>query len=180
MVSPGAFFYACKKAAGHDRTGTRCNRFYNIASITNPTITDDRYSGMADRIPLHNEWQITVVHQPLQQPRVVQILPGPTPTLTPSTPASTRACAPAPVATFPPIIWRSGKCSFTVFNCIEYARRMTMCRIYHYHINLNIDQSFHPIQHILGNADGGSYDQSFPEYPYRIADNRSLSLYPYK
>ena len=35
--------------------------------------------------------------------RVVQIEPGPTPTLTPSAPASTRAWAPARVATLPPI-----------------------------------------------------------------------------
>ncbi len=34
--------------------------------------------------------------------RVVQIEPGPTPTLMPSTPASTRACAAARVATLPP------------------------------------------------------------------------------
>ena len=37
--------------------------------------------------------------------RVVQIEPGPTPTLTASTPASTRACAPARVATLPPMTW---------------------------------------------------------------------------
>ena len=35
--------------------------------------------------------------------RVVQIEPGPTPTLTPSTPASIRAWAPSRVATLPPI-----------------------------------------------------------------------------
>ncbi len=35
--------------------------------------------------------------------RVVQMLPGPTPTLTPSTPASISAWAPARVATLPPI-----------------------------------------------------------------------------
>ena len=35
--------------------------------------------------------------------RVVQIEPGPTPTLTPSAPASISACAPARVATLPPI-----------------------------------------------------------------------------
>ena len=36
--------------------------------------------------------------------RVVQIDPGPTPTLTASAPALIRACAPARVATLPPII----------------------------------------------------------------------------
>ena len=35
---------------------------------------------------------------------VVQILPGPTPTFTPFTPASAKALAPSAVATFPPII----------------------------------------------------------------------------
>ncbi len=36
--------------------------------------------------------------------RVVQIEPGPTPTFTPSAPASTRALAPANVATLPPMM----------------------------------------------------------------------------
>ena len=36
--------------------------------------------------------------------RVVQIEPGPTPTFTASAPALMRACAPARVATLPPII----------------------------------------------------------------------------
>ncbi len=36
--------------------------------------------------------------------RVVQIDPGPTPTLTASAPALINACAPARVATLPPII----------------------------------------------------------------------------
>src|SRR3954451_23538863 len=37
--------------------------------------------------------------------RVVQIEPGPTPTLTASEPASTKACAPSRVATLPPMTW---------------------------------------------------------------------------
>ena len=37
--------------------------------------------------------------------RVVQIEPGPTPTLTASAPASTNACAPSRVATLPPMTW---------------------------------------------------------------------------
>ena len=37
--------------------------------------------------------------------RVVQIEPGPTPTLTASAPASTNAWAPSRVATLPPMTW---------------------------------------------------------------------------
>jgi len=40
--------------------------------------------------------------------RVVQIEPGPIPTLTALQPAATNALAPSPVATFPPIISRLG------------------------------------------------------------------------
>ena len=40
--------------------------------------------------------------------RVVQIEPGPIPTFTALQPASASARAPAPVATLPPMIWRSG------------------------------------------------------------------------
>jgi hypothetical protein len=39
--------------------------------------------------------------------RVVQIEPGPTPTFTPSTPASISASAASAVATFPATSWRS-------------------------------------------------------------------------
>ena len=40
--------------------------------------------------------------------RVVQIEPGPMPTLTPSAPASMSACAPSAVTTLPAMSWRSG------------------------------------------------------------------------
>ena len=40
--------------------------------------------------------------------RVVQMLPGPTPTLTASAPASIRALAPSAVAMLPAINWASG------------------------------------------------------------------------
>ncbi|MCY1286493.1 hypothetical protein D9M70_354690 [compost metagenome] len=45
--------------------------------------------------------------------RVVQIEPGPMPTLTPSAPASTSALAASPVAMLPPITWTSGKVCLT-------------------------------------------------------------------
>ncbi len=48
--------------------------------------------------------------------RVVQIDPGPIPTLTPSAPASANAFAAAPVATFPTITCNSGNAAFTSFN----------------------------------------------------------------
>ena len=41
-------------------------------------------------------WPVTI--------RVVQILPGPTPTLIPSAPAATKSNAPCAVATFPAMI----------------------------------------------------------------------------
>ena len=45
--------------------------------------------------------------------RVVQIEPGPMPTLTPSAPASTKALAASAVAMLPPITSMFGKCFFT-------------------------------------------------------------------
>jgi hypothetical protein len=44
--------------------------------------------------------------------RVVQMEPGPTPTFTPSAPASTSACAPAWVATLPPTTSTASPSSF--------------------------------------------------------------------
>ena len=46
--------------------------------------------------------------------RVVQIEPGPIPTLTASTPASISALVASPVATFPAITGRSGNASFNI------------------------------------------------------------------
>ena len=54
--------------------------------------------------------------------RVVQIEPGPIPTLTPSAPASTNANAAAPVAILPPITCTSGK-----FFLTQVTRSNTPC-----------------------------------------------------
>ncbi len=54
--------------------------------------------------------------------RVVQIEPGPTPTLTASAPWSARAFAPSPVATLPPITCTCGK-----FLLIQRTRSSTPC-----------------------------------------------------
>ena len=48
--------------------------------------------------------------------RVVQIDPGPIPTLTASAPASTKYFAASPVAIFPTITSKSGNFAFTFFN----------------------------------------------------------------
>ena len=54
--------------------------------------------------------------------RVVQILPGPTPTFTPLTPASASALAPAAVATLPPMICRSLYSALMRFICSSTPR----------------------------------------------------------
>ena len=54
--------------------------------------------------------------------RVVQIDPGPTPTFTASAPALMSACAPARVATLPPIISCLGKLFFILAIASRTAR----------------------------------------------------------
>jgi hypothetical protein len=61
--------------------------------------------------------------------RVVQIEPGPTPTFTPSTPASTSAWAPALVATLPPTTSTASPSSFFSRDTVSSTPREWPCAV---------------------------------------------------
>ncbi len=72
--------------------------------------------------------------------RVVQMLPGPMPTFTESTPASASARAPARVATLPPISDTAGILLFDPADAIEHALRMAVGGIDHQYVDTGFDE----------------------------------------
>ena len=72
--------------------------------------------------------------------RVVQIEPGPTPTLTPETPALISASAPSAVATLPPISGSSGKVPVDRLDRLEHAPGVSVGGVDHDHVDPRIDQ----------------------------------------
>ena len=70
---------------------------------------------------------------------MVQIDPGPMPTLTASAPASTRACAPSAVATLPAITSMS-KLALDLGHRLDDVGGMAVGRIDHQHVHARPDQ----------------------------------------
>ncbi len=91
--------------------------------------------------------------------RVVQMLPGPIPTFTESTPASASARAPARVATLPPISETFGYFCLIQLAAIEHACRVTVRRIEHQHVDARFDQRRNALVSIGARADAGSDTQ---------------------
>ncbi len=85
--------------------------------------------------------------------RVVQIEPGPTPTLTADTPALISASVPSAVATLPPISGRFGKCDLQRANRLEHTRRMAMGRVDHDDVDARVDQRLRALEVIRSDAD---------------------------
>src|SRR6186997_2465390 len=76
--------------------------------------------------------------------RVVQIDPGPMPTLIASTPASINSCAPSVVPTLP---------AFDLLHRIDHARRMTVRRIDHQAVDTRAHQFIRPLAIVTSRAD---------------------------
>jgi hypothetical protein len=100
----GALLAPGQQRADHHRVGAGDDGLGDVAGVLHAAVGDDRDAGrLAGQRGL-----VTAVIWGTPTPattRVVQIEPGPTPTLTASAPASTRAWAPARVATLPPMTW---------------------------------------------------------------------------
>ena len=85
--------------------------------------------------------------------RVVQIEPGPMPTLMPSTPAFTRSRAASAVATLPPMTCRSPH--FALMRAIMSSTplRMAMRGIDHHHVDAGLAQRRDALERVLRRAD---------------------------
>jgi len=88
--------------------------------------------------------------------RVVQIEPGPIPTLTASTPAATRSSAASLVTMLPAMSSRSPQRDFNRAAISEHAAGMPVRRVEHHHIDPGFAQRHHPIQRVGRGADRGS------------------------
>ena len=85
--------------------------------------------------------------------RVVQMDPGPMPTLMPSAPALISASAASAVAMLPAMISRPGKVALARMHGIDDPLGMAMGGIDHDHVDPGLDQRLHARFHIGGRAD---------------------------
>ena len=92
--------------------------------------------------------------------RVVQIEPGPMPTLTASAPASISALVPSAVATLPAITCTRLDCFLMRVTALEDAAGMAVRGVDHDQINAGLDQPFGALEAIVANAGGGRHAQA--------------------
>ena len=87
--------------------------------------------------------------------RVVQIEPGPTPTFTASAPASTNACAPARVATLPPMTWtcRVAGSVFRPAHHVEQQPDVPVRGVGDEHVDAGLDEARRPLPRVTEVAD---------------------------
>ena len=94
--------------------------------------------------------------------RVVQIEPGPTPTLTASTPASTSAWAPARVATLPPMTWtcRVAGSFLSRADHVEQQPGVAVGGVDDEHVDAGLDQRGGALPGVAEVADRGADEQA--------------------
>ena len=83
---------------------------------------------------------------------------GPTPTLTASAPASIRACAPALVATLPPMT-STRELALTCGDHVEHACGVAVRGVHDEEVNARLDQRLRPPLGVLADADGRADDE---------------------
>ena len=86
--------------------------------------------------------------------RVVQIEPGPMPTLTPSAPASMSAFAASAVTMLPAISCRSGYCAFDRAHALEHVARMAVRRVDDDDVDAGLDEQRDALVGVDAGADG--------------------------
>ncbi len=93
--------------------------------------------------------------------RVVQIDPGPTPTFTASTPASTSACAPARVATFPPMIctWAVMRVGLEPPHHLQEQPSVPVRGVGDQHVDPRLDQGARALPRVAVEADRRTHPQ---------------------
>ena len=102
--------------------------------------------------------------------RVVQIEPGPMPTLTASAPASISACAPSAVATLPAITWVSFDRALDRGDGIEHAPGMAVRGVDDDDVDAGVDQRARRARKpVLADAGGGAARAAGPARPCRRA-----------
>jgi len=103
----GGFLGAGEQAADHDRMRARRDRLGDVPGEADAAIGDNRQRPRRAAPARRKQPRRSAVRPTPATMRVVQIEPGPMPTLTASAPASTSACAASAVAMLPAITWLS-------------------------------------------------------------------------
>ena len=87
--------------------------------------------------------------------RVVQIEPGPMPTLTASAPASISACVPSAVATLPAMMRTELESFLARVDGVEHALRMAVRGVDDEQVDAGIDQPLGALEAVIADAGGG-------------------------
>jgi hypothetical protein len=102
--------------------------------------------------------------------RVVQMEPGPMPTLTASAPASTSASAAAPVAMLPPMTSMSGITALDPPHALDHPLAVAMGGIDNNGIDPRLDQCGHPRFGSFAHAHGSADPQSTGGVPRGVGE----------
>ena len=114
--------------------------------------------------------------------RVVQIEPGPTPTLTASAPASMSACAPSRVATLPPMtsMWANARVGLEPADDVEHARGVAVGRVDDEDVDARVAQRVGALPRVAEEADRRADAQaarsSFVAWGYFSLLSKSLTV----
>ena len=110
--------------------------------------------------------------------RVVQIDPGPMPTLTASAPASISASAASPVAMLPATTSNSPDSALDPRDHLDHAARVAVGRVDDEHVGAGLDQRLGALARVRADADRGADAQPAAAGPWSRAGTRSASGCP--
>ena len=125
-------------------------RLRDVARIADAAVGDERHV-LEQRAATFSIAVICGTPTPATM-RVVQIEPGPMPTLTPSAPWSTSAFAPSPVATLPPMT-SDLEVLLDPAHAVEHALRVAVRRVDDDHVDARLDQRGDPLLRAFAHAD---------------------------
>ena len=110
--------------------------------------------------------------------RVVQIEPGPMPTLTASAPASISARAPSAVAMLPAMTWQALLRRFTARDRLDHALGMAVGGVDHDDVDLGLEQRLGALSAVGADADRGGDAQAALARPCRRRGTSAPSRCP--
>ena len=156
----GALFGAGEQAADHDAVGAGRDGLGDVARILDAAVGDERNAGLS-ALPWRASAMAVICGTPAPETtRVVQIEPGPMPTLTPSAPSAISSRAPSKVATLPAMSSTSGNC-FLMWLTASSTRLLWPWAVSITSTStLLLTSSLRALQEIAGRADGRADTQT--------------------
>ena len=160
--SPGRLLDAGEQPADHHGVGAGDQGLGDVAGVLQAAVGDHRHAGRAGGQRRPRRSAVTCGTPTPATTRVVQIEPGPTPTLTASAPASISACAPARVAMLPPTTSTPpspAEVGLHPGDHVEHGALVAVRGVDDDHVDPGVDQQAGPLVGVLAHAERGADDQ---------------------